>query len=245
MDATWLLCCSPSLLLIISLWKTSEWEMRLWQLRAAFPALHQGSLGVRDCVSPRVLWSKDFELDSLKLVQAVSVLWRYSEERILQCLWVLAMSNDSEDAWESDAYVGSFPPVFHPWAGIHPRPFPWLNITGSIIENVGKNEKHLMTPVRLPICMNMTWKNVLQPWTVTSSSVLPLGDALGGRACVRSQEPLRCILDRAVRYSVCWTWPAVSSWSSWFGNLSSGLRHPHSPRLWHPMHITMCSLVPA
>lgn len=73
------------------------------------------------------------------------------------------MSNDSEDAWESDAYVGSFPPVFHPWAGIYPRPLPSLNITGSIIENVGKNGKHLVVPVRLPICMNMTWKNVPQP----------------------------------------------------------------------------------
>lgn len=169
----------------------------------------------------------------------MSVLWRYSEERILQCLWVLALSNDSEDAWESDAYVGSFPPVFHPWAGIQPRPLPSLNITGSIIENVGKSGKILWPQ-----------SDSQSVWTWRGKMCLmctPSGGCSGWKGRVRSQEPLRCIPGRAMRYSVCWTWPAVSSWSSWFRNLSSGLRHPHSPKLrfWHPMHTTMCSQVPA
>lgn len=136
------------LVVIYSVRQVNE-KMRLWELGAAFPVLPFSTKAHLELEI--VCHLEFFGPRRWAWLQAVSALWRSSEERILQCLWVLAMSNDSEDAWESDTYVGSFPPVFHPWAGIQPRPLPWLIITGSTFENVEINGKHLVAPVRLPI----------------------------------------------------------------------------------------------
>lgn len=105
---------------------------------------------------------------------------------ILMLVWVhfLQLSiHGQESSWDH----------FHDWLSLDPLLRTW------------KNREHFVAPFGLPICV---WtllgkKMCLTFEIVTSSSTLPLGDALGDMAYVRSQEPPGCIPDREHHEVLC------------------------------------------